>query len=67
MPEVATNTRVDDRLLFRDHEAAERLGISRAHLRKQIAAGHVRIVKIGNATRITRQELNRFVESLGAN
>ena len=62
MQAVALNG--DDRMLFRDYEAADRLGISRAHLRKQMAAGLIRVVKIGNSTRISRTELDRYVESL---
>ena len=53
-----------DRLLYRVPEAAELLGVSRAFLYREIAAGRLKPVKLGAATRIPAEELRRYVERL---
>ena len=50
------------KLLLRVSEAADRLSISRAFLYEQIAAGRLRALKIGAATRIPASELERFIK-----
>jgi excisionase family DNA binding protein len=53
-----------DRLLYRVPEAAELLGVSRAFLYREIAAGRLKPVKLGVSTRIPAEELRRYVEHL---
>lgn len=53
---------LDHKLLLRVGDAADRLSISRAYLYEQIAAGRIRTIKIGAATRIPVAELDRFVK-----
>jgi excisionase family DNA binding protein len=53
-----------DRLLYRIPEAAQMLGVSRAFLYREIAAGRLKTVKLGAATRIPAEELRRYVEQL---
>jgi len=52
------------KLLYTTAGAAEILELSRATVYKEIAAGRLRVVKIGAATRIPADELKRYVESL---
>jgi len=54
------------RLLYRISEAAELLAISRAQLYRLIAAGALRVVHVGRATRIPADELQRFVNELAS-
>ena len=53
-----------DKLLLRLDEAARALGVSRATLYRLIAAGRLRAVRVGRATRIPARELERFVREL---
>ena len=55
-----------DRLFYRIPEAAQMLGVSRAFLYREIAAGRLKTVKLGAATRIPADELRRYVEQLRA-
>lgn len=55
---------MEERLLFRIADAAERLSISRAYLYEQIAAGRINVVRIGGAVRVPAAELERFVREL---
>ena len=48
------------RLAFRVPEAAEALGLCRATIYNLIARGELRAVKIGSATRIPADEVNRL-------
>lgn len=57
---------VDERLLYRDHEAAEQLGISRSKMRELMRRGDIRVVRLGASVRITRDELKRFITTLQA-
>ena len=52
------------RLLLRVDEAARVLGVSRATLYRLVAAGRLRAVRVGRATRIPARELERFVREL---
>lgn len=54
----------DAKLLFKIQEAGELLGLSRATINRLIARNLLHALKIGAATRLTRQELNRFVEEM---
>lgn len=54
----------DDRLLLRVHEAAERLGVSRAKFYELIARGAVRTVKIDGSRRVRVADLRDFVQQL---
>ena len=44
-------------------EAAVVLGVHRVTVHRQISLGKIEICKIGRSTRITKKELNRFIES----
>lgn len=48
--------------LYRIDEAAEYLGMSRRNIYKMLAEGKLRGCKLDSYTRITREELERFVE-----
>lgn len=50
-----------DCLLLRVSEAAHRLSIGRSTLYQQIAAGEIRVVKIGRATRVPATELASWI------
>ena len=56
-----------ERLLYRVPEVAQMLGVSRAFLYREIAAGRLRTVKLGAATRIPAEELLRYVGQLQDN
>jgi excisionase family DNA binding protein len=49
-------------LLLRVPEAAWRLGLSRSTLYELIAAGELRVIKVGRAVRIPAAELAAWVE-----
>ena len=51
-------------LLNRIEHAAARLGVSRSWLYREIGAGRLRVVKIGNRTLIAEDELRRFAAEL---
>jgi excisionase family DNA binding protein len=52
-------------LLLRVTEAAELLGISRSTMYQLIASGQVKVLRIGRATRVPRQELMRLIGGQG--
>jgi excisionase family DNA binding protein len=54
------------RLLYRIPEAADQLGLSRSTLYELVAAGELRVVKIGRAVRIPAAELTDWVERQAA-
>ncbi len=57
----------DTRLLLRPEEAAERLGIGRAHLYVLLRRGEIRSVALGlKARRIALVDLEAYVERLRA-
>lgn len=49
------------RLAFTPAEAAESLGVCRAHIYNLITRGELRAVKIGRSTRIPASELERLL------
>jgi len=48
-------------LLLRPTEVAEMLGLSRSKIFELLAAGELPVVRIGRATRVAREELERWV------
>ncbi len=48
--------------LLKVHEAAERLAISQKHLRRLIAQGRLRAVRLGRAVRVPEAELERLAD-----
>ncbi len=55
-------TEAQDPLLHRIPEAASRLGLSRSTLYELIAAGELRVIKVGRAVRIPAADLVAWVE-----
>ena len=55
-------TTTPDRLLLRVPEAAEVLGLGRTTVCRLIRQGRLRVVKIDGCTRISREELQAFVQ-----
>jgi excisionase family DNA binding protein len=55
-----------ERLLLRVPEAAWRLGLSRSTVFALIAAGELRVVKVGRAVRIPSTELIAWIERQSA-
>ena len=55
-----------EKLLLTPHEAAELLGIGRSKVYELMASGVLRSVKVGRCRRISRKEIDDFVESLSA-
>jgi excisionase family DNA binding protein len=53
-----------DKLAFRVPEAVEATGLGRSTLYREISAGRLKVVKVGNATLITRSDLEEFIEGL---
>lgn len=45
-------------------EVAAQLRCTRRSVERQVAAGHLRVLRIGRCVRVERQELERFLESL---
>ena len=64
MPKSPTHAPL--RLAYRVPEAAEALGICRAHVYNLITRGELRAVKIGGSTRIPATELARLLGDSGA-
>jgi excisionase family DNA binding protein len=54
------------RLAYSPSESAQVLGISRSKVYELIAAGDLKVIKLGSRTLILHSELVRFVRSLGA-
>ncbi len=52
---------MNEKLLVKVLEAAEKLSLSRATLYELIAAGEIRVVRVGRATRIPTAELERWL------
>ncbi|HCG01057.1 MAG TPA: hypothetical protein DEV93_11000 [Chloroflexi bacterium] len=48
-------------LLLRPTEVAEMLGLSRSKIFELLAAGELPVMRIGRATRVAREELERWV------
>jgi excisionase family DNA binding protein len=55
-----------EKLLYRIEEVVILTGLSRATLFREMAEGKLRVVKIGRSTRITADELYRYVDVLKA-
>lgn len=53
-----------ERLLYRVDEAAGILALSKSFVYELLASGQLRGVKIGRASRISADELRRFVATL---
>lgn len=53
-----------DQAAYRPTQAAQRLGISRSTLYEELRTGRLRGRKIGNATVITADEIDRYLASL---
>jgi len=51
----------DQDRLITDRQAAVVLGVSSRTVRRLIAGGKVAVVKIGRATRISQNSINRFI------
>lgn len=49
---------------FSPSDGAKMLAISRATFDREVARGHLRVLKIGAATRVTATELQRYLSSL---
>ena len=54
------------RLAYSPSEGAQVLGISRSKIYELIAAGDLKVIKLGSRTLVLHSELVRFVRSLGA-
>jgi len=50
-----------ERLLYRTHEAAEAIGVSRARAYQLIAAGVLPSVKVGGSIRVPVDALRRWI------
>lgn len=50
-------------LLLTVPEACDVLNIGRSRLLKEIAAGRIPVIRFGRAVRISRQALEKFIES----
>ena len=55
-----------DKLLYRIEEACIATGLGRTKVYDEIAAGRIRVVKIGKAVRIPADELRAYVERVKA-
>jgi excisionase family DNA binding protein len=55
-----------DALAHRIPEAATRLGIGRTKLLEEVAAGHLKVVRVGRRVLVTEDELRRYVAGLEA-
>ena len=55
-----------DKLLYRIAEACIATGLGRTKVYDEIAAGRIRVVKIGKAVRIPADELRAYVERVKA-
>lgn len=67
MPEprlVLPNYLLDDRVLLRVNEAATRLGVSLATVKRLLASGDLRSVKIGSSRRVPVADLADYVDRL---
>lgn len=51
---------------YRPAEIMERLSISKATFFRQVAAGKIRVVKIGRATRVPAESLSDYIARLPA-
>lgn len=54
----------DDRLLFTYGQTAARLGISERHVKRLLAQGRLRRVRLGAAARIHVDDLNAYTDTL---
>ena len=50
--------------LHKLESVAERVGLSRSAIYREISAGRLKIVKIGRAVRVTEAEIVRYINSL---
>ena len=60
---VDTLAEVRSDTLLRVEEAADALRLSRSKTYELIAAGEIRVIKIGRSVRIRRSEIGRFIDS----
>jgi excisionase family DNA binding protein len=63
-PQTAITVTADQPLLFTTRQAARLLAIGESVVRELIARGEIESVKIGNARRITRAGIERYVRQL---
>lgn len=54
----------DERELFSVLEVAQRLGISRAEVAREIARGRLESIKLGRRRLVSRTQLNKYITSL---
>lgn len=64
--ETATRTETQTSLLLTLTEVAAQLRCTRRSVERQIAQGHLHVVRIGRAVRVERTELERFLLQLRA-
>lgn len=55
---------MSDRLLYKVEEAAPMLGMGRATVYREIAAGRLKSVQVGRSRRISRAALEEYVTDL---
>jgi excisionase family DNA binding protein len=48
-------------------EAQQQLRLGETKLREFVKSGHLELVKLGSASRITQRSIDRFIEALTAN
>ena len=61
---MTTSKTGDEREVFSVLEVAERLGISRAEVAREIARGRLESIKLGRRRLVSRAQLNRYIASL---
>ena len=55
-----------EQLMYTESEAIERLRLPRSSLRREMARGRIRPIRIGRALRFSAAELSRYVSELEA-
>jgi excisionase family DNA binding protein len=60
----AATASTHDQAAYRPAQAAQRLGISRSTLYEELRTGRLHARKIGNATVITADEIDRYLATL---
>ena len=62
VPPASDHKDSESSFLLRPAEVATTLGISRSKVFELLAAGELPVVRIGRATRVVRQELERWID-----